>query len=232
MDVTRIEQTDPPLGGAAGRRDALRSLSAAGMALLAALGLATSGESKKNNGGNNHKRRDHDKNRDQRKSQAEKKGGGKGKPGPTGPTGPTGPAGGGTGAGSTGPTGPTGAQGNTGNTGATGPTGPAGAASQIAGPTGPTGRTGPTGPSAPTPTITTVAGSPFDVAPGDVGGDFPACPSGSTAISAGFVIHSVGCFPVQFRRYDARTYFISVWCPDTSFGTHVDTEVICMSAPL
>ncbi len=227
MDVTRIEQTDPPLGGAAGRRDALRSLSAAGMALLAALGLANGGDAKKQN---NHKNRDSDSNRDQRKSQSEGKNrGGKRKPGPPGPTGPAGPAGGGTGAGSTGPTGPTGAQGNTGETG---PEGPAGAASQVTGPTGPTGRSGPTGPSAPTPTITTVAGSPFDVAPGDVGGDFPACPSGSTAISAGFVIHSVGCFPVQFRRYDARTYFISVWCPDTSFGTHVDTEVICMSQPL
>jgi hypothetical protein len=156
VEETRVDQLEQPsysIIGVAGRRDALRSLSAAGMALLAALGLAEAGEAKKNkhNGsGNNHKKR----------AQAEKKGGGKGKPGPTGPTGPTGPAGGGTGDGATGPTGPTGpvgqsglagpvgpigAPGVTGPAGLRGPTGAAGAASQVTGPTGPKGATGPAG---------------------------------------------------------------------------------------
>jgi hypothetical protein len=112
------------------RRDALRTLSAAGIALLSALGVAPVGDAEKHkhNGGNN-----------QHQSQAEKKGKAKSKPGPTGPTGPTGPAGGGTGAGATGPTGPA---------GAIGPTGSAGPASQVTGPAGSTGSTGPTGPAA------------------------------------------------------------------------------------
>ncbi len=116
MDETRVEQLEQPshaITGVSGRRVALRSLSAAGMALLATLGLAQGGEAKKkNNGdGNHHKDR----------GQAEKKrgGGGRGKPGPTGPTGPTGPAGDGESV--TGPTGPTGPQGPQGSTGPTGP---------------------------------------------------------------------------------------------------------------
>jgi hypothetical protein len=130
MDEPRFEQSLETFAGSARRRDALRAVGAAGVVLLAALGLANGGEAKKkknNSGGNHHRNR----------NQAEgKKGGGKGKskPGPTGPTGPTGPAGGGTGAGATGATGPT------------GPTGPAGAASQVTGPTGPRGAAGTTGP--------------------------------------------------------------------------------------
>jgi hypothetical protein len=100
MDETKFDRSLKTIAEFTGRRDALRSLGAAGMAALATLGIA-SGEAKKNrgNGGNHHQN-------DQR-ARAEKKGGG-GKRGPTGPTGPTGPAGGGTGAGATGPTGPTG----------------------------------------------------------------------------------------------------------------------------
>lgn len=102
VEESAFEQSSQVLTGATGRRNALGAISSAGMALLAAIGLATGSEAKKNKskgGGNNHKDR----------NQAEKKkGGGKGKPGPTGPTGPTGPAGGGTGAGATGPPGPTG----------------------------------------------------------------------------------------------------------------------------
>jgi hypothetical protein len=154
MDEPQPDQHVNALAGPSGRRTALRSLSAAGMALLATLGLTTGSEAKKkkNNGGKNNKNNH---------PQAEKKGGGKGKPGPTGPTGPTGPAGGGTGAGSTGPTGPTGPVGQSGPTGVAGPagapgvagptglrgpTGAAGAASQVTGPTGPKGTTGATGP--------------------------------------------------------------------------------------
>jgi hypothetical protein len=114
------------MSGPAGRRTALRSISAAGVALLAALGLTDGSGARKNT------RRKNDK--DQKHAQAEGKGGGKGKRGPTGPTGPTGPAGGGTGAGATGATGPT------------GPTGPGGAASLVTGPTGPRGANGTSGP--------------------------------------------------------------------------------------
>jgi hypothetical protein len=130
MDETRIDDTAPALAGSAGRRDALRTLGAASMAVLAASSLADAGDAKKKKkkGGGDKKKN---------VTQAEKnKGGGKSKPGPTGPTGPTGPAGGGTGAGATGPTGPA---------GLSGPTGPAGAASQVTGPTGPKGATGPAG---------------------------------------------------------------------------------------
>jgi hypothetical protein len=111
MDETRFDQSLNSYAGFAGRRDALRSLGSAGMALLAAIGLTTGGEAKKN------KHRDGKNKNDKNRTQAERKGGGggKGKPGPTGPTGPTGPAGGGTGAGVTGPTGPTGPAGPAGS---------------------------------------------------------------------------------------------------------------------
>jgi hypothetical protein len=145
MDAKYFDQSVREVTGSSGRRNVLRSLGAAGMALLAVIGLGEGGEArnkKKNHGGgNDHKDR----------TQAEKKGGGKGKPGATGPTGPTGPAGGGTGAGETGPTGPagstgpSGAPGVTGPAGLRGPAGPAGAASQVTGPTGPKGATGPAG---------------------------------------------------------------------------------------
>lgn len=123
MDESRFDRSLQAVAGSAGRRDALRTIGAASMAVLAATSLADAGDAKRKNkgGGNNQKNRAH----------AEKKGKGKSKPGPTGPTGPTGPAGGGTGAGSTGPT---------------GPTGPTGAASQVTGPAGASGSTGPTGP--------------------------------------------------------------------------------------
>jgi hypothetical protein len=129
MDGPHRDQSLSALAGSAARRDALRSLSAAGMALLAALGLAH------DSGARNRKRKQAGNDRKER-NQAEGKRG-KGKPGPTGatgPTGPTGPAGGGTGAGVTGPTGPA------------GPTGASGAASQVTGPAGPTGPRGETGP--------------------------------------------------------------------------------------
>jgi hypothetical protein len=127
VDEIQFDESQRVPGGPAGRRDALRTVGAAGMALLAALGLVQGSPAKKN------RRRDGKSNK-KNQTQAERKGGGKGKPGPTGPTGPTGPAGGGTGAGTTGATGPT------------GPTGPAGAASQVTGPTGPKGAIGTAGP--------------------------------------------------------------------------------------
>jgi hypothetical protein len=111
MGESPFDQSVKTLADSAGRREALRSLSAAGMALLAALGLA--------NGSTARKHQHHGANHHPQQAHAEKKGKGKGK------SGPTGPAGGGTGAGATGPAGPTGPKGNTGNSGPAGPTGPA-----------------------------------------------------------------------------------------------------------
>ncbi|MFN8662285.1 MAG: hypothetical protein U0075_10365 [Thermomicrobiales bacterium] len=85
------------------RRDAVRTLSAAGAAVLGLIGLQTAGDARNQQAGSENNRRKRRK---------------KGKRGPTGPAGPTGPTGGGTGAGPTGPAGPIGA------TGPTGPTGP------------------------------------------------------------------------------------------------------------
>lgn len=108
MDESHSHQARKCLATGAVRRDAFRAISAAGVALLAALGLASDSDAKKRKGyGGKHKRR----------PQAERKGS-KGKRGPTGPTGPTGPAGGDMGAGATGAIGPTGP------TGAAGPAGP------------------------------------------------------------------------------------------------------------
>ncbi|MDQ2655494.1 MAG: hypothetical protein M3Z20_20890 [Chloroflexota bacterium] len=117
MDESRLPRSVADVTSSSSRRNAMRSLGAAGMAGLATIGLASDGAGKKtkrDGGGNNHRDR----------TQAEKKkGGGKSKPGPTGPTGPTGPAGGGTGAGATGPTGPAGPPGLSGPAGPPGPTG-------------------------------------------------------------------------------------------------------------
>jgi hypothetical protein len=89
------------------RRDAVRTLGAAGAALLGAVGLSAIHAEAKDKG----KGKGNDRKRGERVG-GEKKGK-PGKPGPTGPTGPTGLAGGGTG--SEGPTGPTGPRGNTGS---------------------------------------------------------------------------------------------------------------------
>jgi hypothetical protein len=226
MDETRLEQVEPPshaTTGLAGRRDALRSLSAAGMALLATIGLTHGGEAKnknKNHGGGND-RKD--------RGQAERRGGGgKSKPGPTGPTGPTGPAGGGTGAGSTGPTGPTGARGITGNTGSMGPAGPAGAASQVTGPTGRMGPTGATGPSAPTPTISVVAGATFIVNSGSFNGGTATCPAGTTAIAGSVHPNNDQCFITSFERFSAQIYQFGVRCPSGQ-STIATTNAVCIA---
>lgn len=109
-----------------GRRHVVGSLGAAGMAVVAALGLQTATAKKK-----------------QRSAGAERgEGGKKGKRGPTGPTGPTGPSGSGSSsAGATGPTGPTGPAGSAGPAGTRGPAG-------ITGPDGASGPQGEPGPAA------------------------------------------------------------------------------------
>jgi hypothetical protein len=163
MDETRFDRSVKVLAGAADRRDALRSLGAAGMALLAALGLGdASAKRHDTRGGKGGSIKHQLKNRSRKRNrgrtqpqgpsddapeaireeaaqqrgavQAERKRKGKTKRGPTGPTGPTGPANSSPGSqGETGPTGPT---------GDTGPTGPTGATGQD----GQDGATGPAGP--------------------------------------------------------------------------------------
>jgi hypothetical protein len=133
-----------PLDEATPRREAMRTMGAAGTALLGALGLGAMGAAAKKNKhqvGSEKKRK---KGKRGPKGPTGPTGPGGGERGPTGPTGPTGPAGGGTGGGPTGPTGPMGKSGDPGATGATGPTGPTGGT----GAAGSTGPTGPTGPSA------------------------------------------------------------------------------------
>jgi hypothetical protein len=112
MDAAGFNQSLKVLTSSAGRRYALRSLSAAGMALLVGRGLANGGDARNRTS----KHQDAGKGQQQGDAHADGKGkgNGKGKRGPTGPAGPTGP------------TGP--ANGGTGNQGPTGPTGPAGRA--------------------------------------------------------------------------------------------------------
>jgi hypothetical protein len=126
MDENRGGHLPNVPAGFAGRRDALRSVSAVAMALLATIGLGDGSVAKKNNGGKK-------KNANQERHQNH---GHKRQKGERGPTGPTGPSGSGPG-GETGPPGPTGPQGDA---------GPEGPASQVAGPSGDTGPAGPTGP--------------------------------------------------------------------------------------
>ena len=101
VEETRFEQSLKTIAAMSGRRAALRSVGATGMALLTALGVTSVGAAKQDHG----KRR----RQDDHRAQAERKK--RGRRGPAGPTGPTGPTGGGPGAGGTGPTGPTGASG-------------------------------------------------------------------------------------------------------------------------
>jgi hypothetical protein len=164
MEETRFDQSVRRLTNAAGRREASRSLGAAGMALAAVLGLRTGGAAGKERhrrGGADGKGGGHDgKNRNRHRRRQDNQPGqtrtpaegadearGPGEnPGQAGGVaaerkrkkkrGPTGP---------TGPTGPAGGGTGAGATGATGPTGRTGPTGP-AGPTGPTGPTGATGP--------------------------------------------------------------------------------------
>lgn len=117
QQATTQESADM-LHSAADRRDAVRSLGAAAVTLLAARSLGEGDAAAKGK----QKNRDHGDAKAAKKKKRRK--GKRGAMGATGPTGPTGPAGGGTGGGPTGPTGPTGDDGTAGATGPTGPTGP------------------------------------------------------------------------------------------------------------
>jgi hypothetical protein len=91
MDGARFDQSLKIHASSAGRRHALRSLGAAGMALLVGLGLTDGGDARKA------KNQDGDKGHRPGDAHADGKGKGKGKgkrgpAGPAGPTGPTGPA--------------------------------------------------------------------------------------------------------------------------------------------
>jgi hypothetical protein len=139
MAENRFDDSLKLLTAAAGRRAAVRSLGATGLALLTALGLAETAAKKQGNGNRSKGGRDRKRKRDRGgqpagpaapPDEASDEGTGDDvaaeflfRRGPTGPTGPTGPRGE-TGAAST-LAGPTGATGPGGPAGGVGPTGPA-----------------------------------------------------------------------------------------------------------
>jgi hypothetical protein len=168
MDETHFDESVKLLTSAAGRREAISSLGAAGIALLAALGLngaAAKNKNQSNDGGgkgvgtgrhSKKQRRRRTKGNDTpgqdgRQQEADKTNptangavdaegiGLLRKVGPTGPTGPTGATG------DRGEPGPQGLQGAPGDTGPAGPQGDTGAASTVPGPTGDTGAAGAAG---------------------------------------------------------------------------------------
>lgn len=177
MDETRFDQSVKGLAGAAGRRDALRSLSAAGLALLAALGLGPATAKQRNDGQdaasgtrrrNGHGRQERRRGGDQpnglgdevaNATRGEHVNAGDDVPhaGDDGTLPGSGPVRaertrkGKTRRGPAGPTGPTGPSGGGTSAGATGPTG----ASGQPGAPGEVGPTGPTGPAAALPTLPT-----------------------------------------------------------------------------
>ena len=133
----------PPPGGDGGRRQLLGSLGAAGLAVMAGLGLQATTAEKKRKGKSKSKNKHTSAGAEHHRNG---KNGKNGKQGPKGPTGPTGPAGSGSGSeGATGPTGPTGPTGLTGPAGPSGDAGEAGTPGQI----GPQGITGPDGAAGP-----------------------------------------------------------------------------------
>jgi hypothetical protein len=184
VDETRFDESVKVLANATDRRDALHSLGAAGMALLAALGLRDAAAKKNDNGGGQgggKKQPNHSRNRDRKRRAQDRHErapisaevgppGGLPTPlqGPTGPTGPTGPEG---------PQGEPGDAGAPGNDGATGPAGPAGADSQVAGPTGPPGPTGST---------KGVVRNAISSAPGNPG-SIARCEPGEHAVGGGYI---------------------------------------------
>lgn len=214
MDGAQFDRSAKQLTGFAARRDALRSLSAAGVALVAAFGQSIGGEAKKKN-------HHHGGAKGHNGATARASGKKKGKLGPTGPTGPTGPAGGGTGAGATGPTGPAGAQGATGVIGPTGPTG-------AKGNSGNAGPTGPTGAPAPTPTVTTTSGSNFTVAAGSFLFGFATCPAGASAVGGTFVTNNFGCFLTDMHLDGTQIVRIGISCPASAGPATITPLVTCI----
>ncbi len=163
MDASRFDRSVKAVAAGAGRRDALRSLGTATMALLAALGLADTAAVEKHSKGNKKTKDFRRGDRPSGRVGAEKKK--KAKPGPPGPTGP---------AGSTGPTG--------GGDSATGPAGPSG-------PTGPTGLRGPTGSASPIFTSALRSSTPSNALPSTVGtlvGQSASCNFGERLLGCSF----------------------------------------------
>lgn len=179
MDETRFDESVKDLVSATDRRDALRSLGAAGMAFMAALGLNGAAAKKHNGGGSKRGKGRQTKNQRKNRNQADLEQAPAASPngavqaekednkvGPTGPPGPTGA---------------TGANSNVpGPTGPTGPAGPTGATSTVTGPTGPQGATGP---------ASTSIETAFDLLfnpPGTFIGVAAFCPIGSKLLGGGF----------------------------------------------
>jgi hypothetical protein len=249
------------LAGAAGRREALRTLGAAGLGLLAALGLNTTAAKKNKDGGGQdggkgRNKKNRKKNRPLRtgnqrpagpdgtppeatgavQAQANDK-----KIGPTGPTGPTGPQG---------EVGAQGDPGTPGGVGSTGPAGPAGADSQVPGPTGPEGPQGTQGPQGiPGPAgsqgpqgATGPAGAQLEIQSifgpeifVPVGGEMTgeAICSPGRAIAGGYRIDDSRCTALFNHKDpgDAVSWVVRVGCPP-GVATTFRAQVVCVTGPV
>lgn len=240
MDETRFDRSISVIADPAGRRAALRTLGAAGVGLLAAVGLANgSGDAK----GQRSKRRKvahkHNKNKNRGKAKKQRSSPEQAlaspevtpaapsgvpeekglvsdilkKLGPTGPTGPTGPAG---------------PQGLTGPAGVAGSAGPAG-------PAGPTGDPGPTGPAG-TPMITRVFGEPRDCLPegGPGAGGYVCtgaeCPPGSVVIGGGFGSEGSGDFLHDtYAFYSVGSENTWLVCAKCHENVRIYAQAVCLA---
>ncbi len=203
MDPSRSDVPEFAHPASSGRRQSLRSLLAAGLAMRATVGLGSGSEASKRQ--HRDKQRAPDRGKNDRRAAAAKKGG-KGKPGPTGPTGPTGPAGGGSGSGPTGPTGP---RGNTGTNGSLGPTGP-------------------TGPTSSSTAITFATGADFSITTGSSGGGFAVCPGTRKAIG-GTIFQTGACSVVSswMSAQEGNVWSFFVKCPSGVSST-VTPQAVCL----
>jgi len=256
MDETRFDRTLKTLAESGGRRDAVRSLGSAGMALLAALGFAADAEGMRGRRRRvrnlrERRNRDHLRSAD-RKARREEAVTIDSPPSDTGTDedapsdesiqvdplqaerkskqGKSGKTG------ATGPTGPRGLPG--------GPTGPAGARSNVTGPTGPSGPTGPTGPrsivtgpTGPTGRFSVIGEfqptpRSFTVNDGSSNIGEAACPDGQHPISGGATTTNPKCFIAQSWRVDAvknGSWKVQVTCPTGAGGASVTPFVVCIS---
>jgi hypothetical protein len=219
MDQPRGDAITPFVAEETPRRDAVRTLSALGVALLGSLGLGVAAEAKGNGKGKKHAKR-------QRQAGAEKKKRKPSKPGPTGPTGPTGPAGSGSGdLGPTGPTGPAGPSGEAGTPGSDGSTGP----------TGPTGETGPPGPfSLVGLRVHNRLGNIASVSPDSYGSSAAYCEAGEVLIGgSSSVSMAAGCYVVISQIIpggdSVDLWVVTTYCPPDNSADFVRAIAHCLS---
>jgi hypothetical protein len=207
MDATRFDESVKGLVDATDRRDALRSLGAAGMALLAALGLNSAAAKKNTGGGKGGGKGRHRKNR--RKNRANRRGKEGQERQATAPlTAEKGPPGG-LPAPLVGPTGPT------------GPAGPQGAA----GPAGPKGDTGPVGPASAVVRRVTSSGQGFVTAIANCTGAEKAVGGGMGHLSSGFAgdVQAVESFPLTDGVGSQTGQTPNGWAATAYFGPDTGT---------